>query len=75
MNTYLFSYPFKGSRYALDIQAESVEEAYLRVDQIQKGLCRYDGTQAVSIGFDWSFTRGLAIGIILTAVLEWWLHG
>lgn len=47
MKTYLFSYPYQGKQYCLDIPADSLEEAQGRFKAISWG--QYDGELVATI--------------------------
>lgn len=54
MKTHLFTYRMDGAEYALEIPADSIQDAHRRLDHI-KFWCRYDGEliAKVPVGAGW----------------------
>lgn len=62
MKTYLFSYPYKGGSYSLEIGAESQQEAEERVLAVR--YAKYDGVLEAKIPG--------AVGGWLPRLIVWW---
>ncbi len=59
MKTYLFSYPYKGSRYSLEVSADSAEEAKERVDAIRYAKLDGELQCTLSLAQPWQAIRWL----------------
>lgn len=60
MRTYLFSYYWNGSKWSLELEAESQDDAFKRLYSIQSA--QYDGELMASIPVSTWFGR----------IVEWW---